>query len=240
MNNITHAFGSLYHPKKAFLIYKQQSNTTADKVYIESYDIAPDGSPMNAHPLSLREAGELAKALQSKEDKKSGFLKPAGLLPKNLLYLNSGTDAYAIWYTPKQKTNLLFSENLGIPCGTANIPPLIWKASKDALAIYAVPESDHITAETVLHNAPFFNIYRDGKVCMGNVKINVPKDSSLENFMGLWQEAFFNSYFSHMIQSHNPINGNIVQLWQSLVGTRKHFPVKLLIPLKLTLKNLIQ
>jgi PRTRC genetic system protein B len=239
MNNITHAFGSLFHPEKAFLIYKQRNNASTDKIYIESYDIAPDGSPMNAHPLSLREAGELAKALQNKEDKKLGFLKPAGLLPKNLLYLNSGTDAYAIWYTPKQKASLLFSKNLDIPCGNANIPPLIWKASRDTLAIYAITDSEDISGATLLHNAPFFNIYRDGKVCMGNVKINIPANCPLESFISLWQEAFFNSYFSHMIQSHNPVKGNLVLLWKSLVGTRKQFPINSLIPLKSTLKNLI-
>jgi PRTRC genetic system protein B len=238
MNNLTNAFGSLYHPQKAFLIYRQEKSN--NPVYIESYDIDQQGHPINAHPLSVAEGLALARALRTSENKQTAFLKPSGLLPKNLLYINPEKNGYAVWFTPKQNAKLLFKEDLGITSGNANIPALIWKATKESLAIYAIINEQEIDLNTELCHAPFFNIYPDGKVCMGNVSIQIPKNCGLEDFINLWQTAFFNSYFSHMMQNHNPVKGNMVQLWKSLSGTRKQFPVKSLIPIKRTLKHLIQ
>ena len=239
MNNLINTFGSLYYPKKAFLIYEQKGNPIADKVYIESYDISAGGNPVNAHPLSQKESCALARALRTNEDKKGVFLKAKGIMPRNLLYLNMQKNPYAVWHTPKQNVKLLFSEGLGIDCGIANIPALVWKASKEGLGIYAVAD-DVLNEDTALCYAPFFNVYKDGKVCMGNVQLTIPRDCCLEDFMSLWQNAFFNSYFSHMMQNHNPVQGNMVQLWKSLVNKTKLFPAKSLIQSKATLKHLIQ
>ncbi|MBD1395118.1 PRTRC system protein B [Mucilaginibacter glaciei] len=238
MKNLTNAFGSLYHPQKALLIYQQAIDSK--QVYIESYDIDPQGRPINAHPLSVTEGAALAKALHTNDSKNTAFLKPAGLLPKNLLYLNTEINGYAVWHTPKQNRKLLFRGGLGIKNGYANIPALLWKATKDGLAIYALADDKVIDLDTELHHAPFFNTYNDGKVCMGNVAISISKNCGLEDFITQWEEAFFNSYFSHMMQGHNPVKGNMVQLWQSLVGTKKQFPLKALIPNKKTLKHLIR
>jgi len=238
MNDLTKAFGTLYHPQKAFLIYQQDS--TERKIYIESYDIDRNGNPINAHPLSVTESTALAKALRTNESKQNAFLKPAGLLPKNLLYFNPGYGGYAVWFTPKQYVKLLFSADLGISCGMSNIPALIWKATKDGIGVYAILNEDEINSDTDLYHAPFFNTYNDGKVCMGNVAVNIPKNCGLEDFISQWQTAFFNSYFSHMMQNHNPVKGNLVQLWKNLVGTGKAFPVKSLNPLNRKLKHLIK
>lgn len=75
---------------------------------------------------------------------------------------------------------------------------------------------------------------------MGTVAVNIQPDCLLEEFMQLWQQYFFNSYFSHLMQEHNPVKGNIIQLWKNLVGSRKKFPQKALIKNGLTIKNLIQ
>ncbi len=238
MKNLTNAFGSLYHPQKALLIYQQENNDK--QVYIESYDIDLQGRPINAHPLSVTEGTALAKALHTKDSKNTTFLKPAGLLPKNLLYLQTERNGYAIWHTPKQNRKLLFKAGLGIDSGYANIPALIWKATKDGLVIYALADDKVIDLDTELYNAPFFNTYHDGRVCMGNVAISISKNCGLEEFAAQWEQAFFNSYFSHMMQGHNPVKGNMVQLWQSLVGTKKQFPVKTLITNKKTIKSLIR
>jgi PRTRC genetic system protein B len=115
----------------------------------------------------------------------------------------------------------------------------IWP-TKTAIAIYALTTEQDIDSETPLYHAPFFNTYEDGRVCMGNVKLNIQKNCGLEDFIAYWQSGFFNSYFSHMMQGHYPVKGNMVQLWKSLSGTKKQFPEKVLIPLNRTVKHLIQ
>jgi PRTRC genetic system protein B len=237
MKDITATFGTLYHPVKAFVVYQQ--NTSDKSIYVEAYDMDKNGYPINAHPLSLRESTNLANALDTSEELKRNFLKPSGLLPKNILYLNPDQNGYAIWHTPAQKVDLFFVEDLGIPNGCASLPPLLWKASKNTLWIFAMDSNTDINERTSLSHAPFFNLYQDGRVCMGTVSINIKADCLLEEFTALWEQYFFNSYFSHLIGDKSPVKGNIIQLWQGLVGSRKQFPIKSLIKNGLTIKKLL-
>lgn len=238
MNDITQTFGTLYQPIKTLVIY--EANGTEKHTYVESYDMDENGFPINAHPLSVRESIALAKALDTSEELQRNFLKPLGLLPKNVLCINPSQQGYAVWHTPMQRVELFFVESLDIPCGIASIPPLLWKATKNSVWVYAMEDDTDIDLQTPLCHAPFFNTSNDGKVCMGTVKVNISPDCLLEEFMHLWQQYFFNSYFSHLTMQKSPVKGNIVQLWQNLVGTKKQFPIKSLIANGYTLKNLLK
>jgi PRTRC genetic system protein B len=237
MKDLTNIFGNLFLPVKALIVFQKDSQNP--DFYIESFDMDKNGCPINGHPLSVKESNALAKALQVNEKKARGFLNPKGLLPVNVLFLKSAVDGYAIWTTPQQSVKLMFVENLGIPSDTANIPAMIWCAGKNGLHVFALQDGE-LNEDTPLCHAPFFNIYPDGRVCMGNVQIRIPKDCGLEQFMELWQEYFFNSYFSHLFGGHQPVKGNIVQLWQQLTVTKAEFPADILIPTKFQLKNLIR
>jgi PRTRC genetic system protein B len=237
MKDITTTFGTLYNPIKALVVY--QKDNTDKSIYVESYDMDKNGYPINAHPLSLKESTQLANALDTSEEFTRKFLKPSGLLPKNVLYINPEQEGYAVWHTPAQKGNLFFVESLGIPNGKASIPALLWKASKNTLWIYALNSNQEICETTTLYHAPFFNLYEDGKVCMGTVSVSIKADCLLEEFIQEWEQYFFNSYFSHLIQKQSPVKGNIIQLWQTLVFSGKPFPMKSLLKNGLTIKNLL-
>jgi len=237
MKDITQKFGTLYNPVKAFVIY--QKHSAEKSIYVEAYDMDKNGCPINAHPLSLKESTKLASALDTSDELTCKFLTPSGLLPKNVLHLNPAHNGSAIWYTPAQKVSLFFVEALAIPNGSAFVPPLLWKASKNSLYIYALKTDSQINEQTVLYHAPFFNLYNDGRVCMGTVKVNIKTDCHLQEFIQSWEQYFFNSYFSHLIGNSSPVKGNIIQLWQKLVGSDKPFPVKSLLKNGLTIKNIL-
>lgn len=239
MNNLTNNFGNLYHPVKALIIYEKQDSNYQSTPYVESYDLDGRGCPINGHPLSTKEANGFAKALTVAENKQRNFLNPKGILSPNVVFIKTGNDGYAVWRTPAQKVKLLFTESLGIPLGEANVPALLWKAAKNTLSVFAVQE-EKITEQTMLYHAPFFNVYADGKVCMGNVPVKIPNDCGLEMFMALWQEYFFNSYFSHLFGQHLPVKGNIVQLWQNLINSSEPFPADCLLPNNISINKLIQ
>ena len=195
MNNISNNFSDLYVPYKALLIYQQQTEKDEETpneggVYVESYDINKQGNPINAHPLSIKESIILAELLQSSKELQNGFLRSKGLLPQNLLYVKPENNGYAIWYTPLQRKELFFAESLGIPSGIANVPAMIWKASRDTLMVYAIKGNRKPQGKTALYHAPFFNIYANGTVCMGNVCINIDKHTCLEDFMAKWSSIF--------------------------------------------------
>lgn len=237
MKDITTSLGTLYSPVKAFVVY--QKNSAEKSIYVEAYDMDKNGCPINAHPLSLRESTQLAGALDTSEELTRRFLKPSGLLPKKVVYLNPEQGGCAIWYTPAQKVDLFFVEGLGITNGKASVPPLLWKASKNTLHIYAMDTDTQINEQTALYHAPFFNVYKDGKVCLGTVSVNIQADCLLEEFIYLWEQYFFNSYFSHVIGDTSPVRTNIIQLWQNLVNAKKRFPLKSLLKNGLTIKSLL-
>jgi len=250
MTNISEQFNNQYAPIKALLIYESQltvkdsygyESDRTPQVYVESYDIGKRGQPVNAHPLSMAEILSLSKLFQNTEELKSNYLKPKGLLPSNVLYLDPQADGYVVWYTPSMQIDLYFVEGLGIPAGKAKIPAMVWKATKDSLYVFALKGKGKPNEQTPLYHAPFFNIYENGNVCMGTVQIAIDRFTRLEDFIEKWESYFFNSYFSHTIGSHQGAKSDLVALWQQQVATGKSFPTDQLHKHpNLLLKNLLR
>jgi PRTRC genetic system protein B len=247
MTNISHQFSDLYVPYKALLIYncdKENNHNInmpeANAVYVESYDIGRQGNPINAHPLTVSESIALAEMLQSSTELQNGFLRSKGILPAQVLHINPHNEGYAVWYTPAQQRNLFFVDSLGIPCGNAFVPAMLWKATRQRLQVFALKGKGRPTAKTTLSHAPFFNIYEDGAVCMGTVDINIDRHTRLEDFMARWEQYFFNSYFSHGLAGGGLTNQNIVQLWQQQVTSGQRFPEAALKTHRLTLNALLK
>lgn len=237
-NDITASFGTLYHPKSALVFYETKGANT--DVYVEHFDMDKNGNPINAHPLTEREAKALVKALQTEKDKDNAFLKSNGILPSNILYINPNKDKGSVlWYTKAQRRQLYFVSGLDIPNGMAYVPPMIWYANKNSLSVFALKSDRRPTEKTPFYFAPFFNIYEDGKVCMGSVNISIKNSASVEEFTKAWEDYFFNSYFSHLLGSNSPIKGNCVTLWKDLIQTGKPFSKEVLKKNNKTLKNLL-
>ena len=165
-NDITASFGTLYHPKSALVFYETKGATT--DVYVEHFDMDKNGNPINAHPLTVKEAKVLARALQTEKDKDNAFLKSNGILPTNILHINPNKDKGAVlWYTKPIRRQLYFVDGLDIPNGMAYVLAMVWHANKNSLAVFALASERRPTEKTPLYFAPFFNLYEDGKVCMG-------------------------------------------------------------------------
>ncbi len=238
MNDIRENIGTLYHPKAALVIYEAASNKT--DCYVECFDMDKQGHPINAHPLNVKEAQQLAKALNTATEGNRAFLKPKGIMAGNVLYVDPSPNGFAMWYTKATRKQLFFVENLGIPNGIAAVPSLLWVADKQKLHIYALKTERKPTAATALYHAPFFNVYAEGNVCMGTVDVNIRNSASLEEFTAAWESYFFNSYFSHLMQQHNPVLGNCVSLWKKLSGTNDAFPKEILRKTSRTIKSILR
>lgn len=238
MKNLSDNFSSQYQPVKALLVYAKQTEDENHSVYVESYDIGKYGNPINAHPLTIKETAALGSLFRSAQELKTGFLRCKGMLPHKVLYINPDQNGFAVWYTPPQETPLFFAAALGIPSGQGKVPGMVWRADRDQLSVYALKGSRRPSAKTALCHAPFFNIYTDGKVCMGNVRVRIGQDTRLEEFMAQWESYFWNSYFSHLMGDFNPVTENIVQLWKVQVKTDRPFPCQSLKVNRYTLQSL--
>ncbi|MDV3742484.1 PRTRC system protein B [Elizabethkingia anophelis] len=232
----TDHFGTLYYPKSALVFYETKGTDTA--MYVEHFDMDSNGTPINAHPLTVKEANILAKALQTDEEKNTAFLKPKGILPTNILHINPSEKGTVLWYTKAQQRQLYFVDSLGITNGKAQVPPMLWLASKSSLTVFALASDRRPTEKTPLHYVPFFNIYEKGNVCMGTVSIDIKNSASVEEFIQAWEHYFFNSYFSHSL-CENLTKTNIVNLWKDLINTDKPFPKEVLKKNNKILKNLL-
>ncbi|WP_297333432.1 PRTRC system protein B [Flavobacterium sp.] len=227
----------LYHPKAALVVFTTNGVTAP---YIEYYEMDEAGSPVNPHPLTVREALSLAKALDTREQAGKAFLRPEGILPDNVLHLDPSDNGSVVWYTKPQRQALYFAESLGLENGTVALPALVWKANKKELQIFALNGKSKPNADTPLFHAPFFNLYQKGNVCMGNVNVAIKSAATLEEFITAWQGYFFESYFSHHINDHNPVAVNLFNLYKELMADpEKKFPTDTLKPTPLTLKNLL-
>lgn len=71
VNDITKDFGTLYYPKSALVFYETIGTDTA--MYVEHFDMDSNGTPINAHPVTVKEANVLANALQTDEEKNTAF-----------------------------------------------------------------------------------------------------------------------------------------------------------------------
>ena len=97
-----------------------------------------NGNPINAHPLTEREAKELVKALtiNTQKEKSQDFLKPKGILPTNILQINPNIEnGSVIWYTKSMIRKFYFTENLEIPNEMAEVPAMLWFANLSLIHI---------------------------------------------------------------------------------------------------------
>lgn len=234
--NITESLGTLYHPKSALVIY--ESNAHSSNTYVEHFDMDPYGNPINARPLSVREANRLALSLTT--DDEQSFLQVNGVLPSNILHMGcKGNESRVLWYTKEQKRQIFFSVASGVSSGKAYVPSMIWSASKDSLSVFAMKGNRRPKESTVLYHAPFLNTYENGRVCMGTVNVNFQGSGSVQEFTQAWEDYYFNSYFSHQIGGQRGRNGDVKSLWKRLLETGEKFPNELLYKNNRTLKDLL-
>jgi PRTRC genetic system protein B len=237
MHNITNQFEDIYLPYKGIVVYKNK-RPEIDTVYVESFDFSLTGRPINFHPLTDRECVGFEQSLTPTKGKQ-GFLHQETMLPKTVLHINPVKNGGATWYSKARKTPLFFKEGLQIPAGVAAVPPLLWKATKEQLHIFALSTTRRPTWETPLYYAPFFNISENGRVCMGSVDINIAENCSLDTFATQWERYFFTSTFTHLLGAACPVKGNVIQLWQKQIKTGEKFPLDVLLKTKYTIKNII-
>ncbi|WP_060868921.1 PRTRC system protein B [Chryseobacterium indologenes] len=234
MEDITNSFGTYFDPISALVFYR--GNRGYNETYVECFDME-NGIPVNPHPLTVNEGKRLAKALQVDEENLN-LLKSDGIVNSNLLSFDAKS-ATIVWHTRAQFRELFFNNHLGIQSGKAHTPPMVWVADREKLKVFALSTSRKPTINTPLYNAPYFNVYVDGSVCMGTVDISTTETGSVDQLMKLWENYFFNSYFSHLMYDHNPVNGNCVMLWENLIDNGKLFPTEMLVKTSKKLKDIL-
>jgi PRTRC genetic system protein B len=109
-----------------------------------------------------------------------------------------------------------------------------------ALYVFAVKGSETPSQDTQLYQAPFFNVWSRGQICMGNT--DYPREEARAN-PGAWSKTFFGSHFTHpnFTQKDRLLKGvEPIAFWQKhLVGQANVFPEEVLVELPLKVRDLM-
>jgi hypothetical protein len=151
-----------------------------------------------------------------------------------------------IWWSPPTLRSMFFktsSAYKGTFDGSAvcPVPGLVWIASQHDVYVYAVKGAERPNRETRLYQAPFFNVWAKGQVCVGSA---MRPDAALSEVPAEWEKMFFGSYFTHpnFTEKNRLIKGvNPLKFWKDMIKQPlQEFPEGRLVGLNLTVANLIE
>lgn len=188
---------SFYSPKQALIVYSTnpaEKNHMETKYYVEVSDIMQDGKKAfigSGKPVT-KQTLQLLMDVVAKNDKQT-YYSISDIVPTNLLVIDQrpGRNVIAWWQTSKRQTLLIKNK----PSITAWTPPLVFVVKNNSLVVAALNKNRRPSILTRLHHAPFFNVYSDHKVCLGNVK--TPKTSGdINELIAAWEKSFWNSEFT--------------------------------------------
>jgi len=160
------------------------------------------------------------------------------ILPDNVL---ARTPDLLVWWSPPQKRIMFFGgtdqEARKLNGLVFPHPALIFKVAGKDLFVRAMATVSRPEADTPLKTAPYWNTDSRGLVCAGSMR--VPESSDIAS-MPAWQEAYFQSEFTHTAGAvrltRHP--GGFIGLWRNLAG-RKKLPVQYLTDAGETLREFV-
>lgn len=219
-------------PTDALLFY----NSSQGK-YVEHRNIV-NGKMMAGQPLDIKQFTKMVRLVEHYADKQQPMTSMNGRIPTNLLYADTNIDRMRlVWWRPPEERKMFFSDNLGIPSGTMKVPGMVYEVKNmGSLSVWCFKGRK---PKGLLYNAPFFNIYTSGRVCLGNSKTAKPKNNTFEEWIGYWEKMFWQSEFASLI-SENPINGNLAAVTKKCIESGEPFPMEILKKANVKLQDLLE
>ncbi len=201
MNNVPETL----KPVMSLIVYHSESSSYVEEHTIrELQDNKFTFGP--GKPARVKLLGKLLEEIKGIDKSKYEF---KNFIPSNVVRFNLKDQSLNLmWLFKKSVRELTFSETNQIKNKRKIIPNLIFQVKNGELYVYAYKLDRGL--KTKIYYAPFHNIYNDGKVCMGNAKIDW-NISDLEELIIHIEKMFFNSKFTHL--NHSNFKNNINVIW---------------------------
>lgn len=190
-------------------------------------------------PLTLPDYNNLVAALPPKDQPRMQW--------HDSRVLASGVGRL-LWWEPPTTRAMFFAKSWTgnktfDASGTCATPGLVFMAQFEPVALYvfAFRGAARPSPSTRLCQAPFFNVWSRGQVCVGNATL--PREDQ-QSSPDAWVQSFFGSHFTHpnfsqkdrLIKGHEPH-----EFWQQhLASGRPSFPEEVLVDLNLQVEDLLQ
>lgn len=156
-----------------------------------------------------------------------GAACPVEVLPEQVV---ARTPEMLAWWTAAATRPMFFRADSELGELSGHLfphPALLFVVRRGALYLRALTSSRRPSASTMLFAAPYWNTGSDRAVCAGTMRW--PKSSSVAS-MPAWEQAFFQSEFSHpgFAGRLTKRNGGTAALWKNLADERD-FPSRTLL-----------
>lgn len=211
-------------PSKVITVYE---NKRRDKFYLEARDVKNVSGKlklMAAVPMSDSVMKNIAQAYMKTNLVNMGF---GGMISEHLLYCaNQIGTTVVMWYRPAMKKTLNFSASLKIKGDKAvHVPATLYLVVNKKLYLFALADSTRPDFKTKLYNAPFFNIYIDGNVCLGTAPVGRVRAKTFEREAERFEKAFYMAE-QNGGQSEKNCKTPLAKLWAMLIQKQLPFPSK--------------
>ena len=210
-------------PKSVITVYSDKGGY---KYYLEERKVKVfKGKMALLAPIAL--ADDALKSLANSYMKSNSTnMEIGGMIASHLLYaINKPGQTVIMWYRPEMKRALNFSASLEIKDSTdVHIPAVLFLLVNNTLYVFALMTSERPSNTTKLYNAPFFNTYTDGKVCLGSANVGRYKLATFEKEANRFETGFFMAEQTHgtITSCKTPLKA----LWPKVIKSNKPFPSK--------------
>ncbi len=226
-----------YELSRAILIYSSRSKHYASVHHIER---GPGGARIGAgEPATVEACAEFVNGLADKA-KFTGFVEPRMVYigPRTVVWWRAPLPARVWFDTTEAEAGDQKKATIGKRSAITPQPGLVFALSNGKWFVAAFKGANRPTSSTRLYVAPYFNVWKGGHICEGNV--SRPEKVTPETITA-FEHAFFDSKFTHpnmprIAKFHSP-----TQFWTALLdGKCKTFPEQLLLPTKNSLATWIK
>ena len=206
-------------PTDALIFYDSKSGKYVEHRKIEK------GMMCAGQPLDIRQFGDMIRLAEKYATEQQDIGSLHGAIPSNMMYADPSIDRMRlVWYRKPEERKMYFVESLNIPDGTMKEPGMVYSVRGSELFVYCFKGTK---PKSILYRAPFFNIYSEGRVCLGSSKADKPTKNTFEEWMLYWEKMFWQSEFAEHI-SENPIEGNLAVVTKNCIKKGIPFPVDLM------------
>lgn len=226
-----------FRARNAVLLYGQGSGVSHIS-YASVHDVSEDESG-TLHieagvPASIAGLREMFTGLDPARIQRPTFFDPR--------IISSGPGWLVWWMRPCKRRVWFDAKGIGAKSERVPHPGLVFAVGPSGWQVFAVAGRTRPRPGTQLCQAPYFNVWDSGTICVGSAE--TPKGDDAGN-PDKWERAFFESRFSHP-NVHAPgrlvkYKGGPTRFWQHMLAGRfEQFPKEVLVPTDLTVARLLQ
>jgi PRTRC genetic system protein B len=225
-------------PTMAIIVYQDRSEYQ-QQCFLEKREIKIVGDRFRfMAPVAMADdtLQEISKFYMKSRSSVMGF---GGLISPHILFgVNKAGLTSVMWYRPAMKRALNFSSSLKIKgASNVDVPATLYLVVNNNLYVFALITDDRPTENTKIYKAPYFNIYEDGRVCLGTANVG-RKQNVYEKEAERFERGFYMAEQNGGDSEHN-CKTALPKLWSSLIKTKSAFPSKKELVLHPKYKNVL-